>query len=188
MAVRVASISSRRVREGGVSRRPLARVPKGRRMTSAAEKWPGFPRAERNATPGPVGTRPRPTTPPAQDGEGRARARGLVVRGEPHDRVGNALPAVGQQQRQGPLRPAAKRRVAALGSGGGRRRRRGRRRVSRVAAVRGDRRGTCRAVGEEIPWDTVSLRHPAPRSPFVRRVLGAHRGIGGGRSPQAVRE
>ena len=61
-------------------------------------------------------------------------------------------------------------------------------RASRAAAARGDRRGACRAVGEEIPWDTVSLRHPAPRSPFVRRVLGAHRGIGGGRSPQAVRE
>lgn len=59
---------------------------------------------------------------------------------------------------------------------------------SRVAAARGDRRGACRAVEEETPWDTVSLRHPAPRSPFVRRVLGAHRGIGGGRSPQAVRE
>ena len=37
-------------------------------MTSAAEKWPGFPRAERNATPGPVGTRPRPTTPPPRTG------------------------------------------------------------------------------------------------------------------------
>ena len=61
-------------------------------------------------------------------------------------------------------------------------------RASRVAAARGDWRGACRAVGEEIPWDTVSLRHPAPRSPFVRRVLGAHRDIGGGRSPQAVRE
>ena len=33
--------------------------------------------------------------PPAQDGEGRVRARGLVVRGEPHDRVGGALPVVG---------------------------------------------------------------------------------------------
>lgn len=42
--------------------------PKGRRMTSATEKWPGFPRAERNATPGPVGTRPRPTTPPPRTG------------------------------------------------------------------------------------------------------------------------
>mgnify|MGYP001669892782 CR=1 FL=1 len=37
--------------------------PKGRRMTSAAGKWIGSPRAGRNATPGPVGTRPRPTTP-----------------------------------------------------------------------------------------------------------------------------
>lgn len=169
------------------SKCPPARVPKGRRMTSVAGKWTGSPRAERNITPGPIDTRPRPTT-PVQGEEGRARARGLVVRGEPHDRVGGVLPAVGQQQRQGLPQPAAKRRVAALGSGGGRRRRRGRRRVSRVAAVRGDRRGTCRAVGEEIPWDTVSLRHPAPKSPFVRRVLGAHRGIGGGRSPQAVRE
>lgn len=53
-------------------------------------------------------------------------------------------------------------------------------RASRAATARGDRRGACRAVGEETPWDTVSLRHPAPRSPFVRRVLGAHRGIGGG--------
>ena len=53
-------------------------------------------------------------------------------------------------------------------------------RASRAAAARGDRRGACRAVGEEIPWDTVSLHHPASRSPFVRRVLGAHRGIGGG--------
>ena len=35
----------------------------------------------------------------------------------------------------------------------------------RVAAARGDRRGACRAVGEEIPWDTVSLRHPAPSPP-----------------------
>ena len=35
-------------------------------------------------------------------------------------------------------------------------------------------------MGEEIPWDTVSLRHPAPRSPFVRRVPGVHRSIGGG--------
>lgn len=61
-------------------------------------------------------------------------------------------------------------------------------RASRVAAARGDRRGACRAVREEIPWDTVSLRHPAPRSPFVRRVLGAHSDIGGGQSPQAVRE
>lgn len=61
-------------------------------------------------------------------------------------------------------------------------------RASRVAAARGDWRGACRAVGEEIPWDTVSLRHPARRSPFVRRVPGVHRGIGGGRSPQAVRE
>ncbi len=38
-------------------------------------------------------------------------------------------------------------------------------RASRVAAARGDRRGACRAVGEEIPWDTVSLRHPAPSPP-----------------------
>lgn len=38
-------------------------------------------------------------------------------------------------------------------------------RASRAAAARGDRRGACRAVGEEIPWDTVSLRYPAPRSP-----------------------
>lgn len=38
-------------------------------------------------------------------------------------------------------------------------------RASRAAAARGDRRGACRAVGEEIPWDTVSLRHPAPRPP-----------------------
>ena len=68
------------------------------------------------------------------------------------------------------------------------RRRRGRRRVSRVAAVRGDRRGACRAVGEEIPWGTVSLRHLAPRFPFVRCVPEAHSDIGGGRSPQAVRE
>ena len=97
---------------------------------------------------------------PAQDGEDRARARGLVVRGEPHDRVGGALPVVGQQQRQGPPRPDVECRAA--------------------GAARGDRRRACRAVGEETPWDTVSLRHPAPRSPFVRRVLGVHRGIGGG--------
>ena len=38
-------------------------------------------------------------------------------------------------------------------------------RASRAAAARGDRRGACRAVGEETPWDTVSLRHPALRSP-----------------------
>ena len=112
--------------EKEASKCPPARVPKGRRMTSVAGKWTGSPRAERNITPGPIDTRPRPTT-PVQGEEGRARARGLVVRGEPHDRVGNALPAVGQQQRQGLPRPAAKRRVAALGSGGGRRRRRGRR-------------------------------------------------------------
>lgn len=61
-------------------------------------------------------------------------------------------------------------------------------RASRVSAARGDRRGACRAAREEIPWGTVSLRHPAPRPPFVRRVPGVHRGIGGGRSPQAVRE
>lgn len=111
--------------EKEASKCPPARVPKGRRMTSVAGKWTGSPRAERNITPGPIDTRPRPTT-PVQGEEGRARARGLVVRGEPHDRVGGALPAVGQQQRQGPLRPAAGRRAAALGGGDGRRRRRGR--------------------------------------------------------------
>ncbi len=38
-------------------------------------------------------------------------------------------------------------------------------RASRAAAARGDRRGACRAVGEEIPWDTVSLHHPASSPP-----------------------
>ena len=44
-------------------------------------------------------------------------------------------------------------------------------RASRAAAARGDRRGACRAVGEEIPWDTVSLRHPrrAPPSSVASR-------------------
>lgn len=61
-------------------------------------------------------------------------------------------------------------------------------RASRAAAAHGDRREACRAAGEEIPWGTVSLRHLAPRFPFVRRVPEAHSDIGGGRSPQAVRE
>ena len=139
--------------------------PKGRRMTSAAEKWPGSPRAERNATPGPVGTRPRPTTPPAQDGEGRARARGLVVRGEPHDRVGNALPAVGQQQRQGPPRPAAGRRAAALGGGDGRRRRRGRREgLSRRCSPWRPAQGLPGSGGGD-PLGYGELAPPAPSPP-----------------------
>ena len=174
--------------EKEASKCPPARVSQGSSDDVSCREVDRFSksREERHAWSGRYATEAH--DPPAQDGEGRARARGLVVRGEPHDRVGGALQAVGQQQRQGLPRPAAGRRVAALGSGGGRRRRRGRRRVSRVAAAHGDRRRACRAAGEEIPWGTVSLRHPAPRSPFVRRVLGAHRGIGGGRSPQAVRE
>ena len=126
--------------------------------------------------------------PPAQDGEDRARARGLVVRGEPHDRVGSALPAVGQQQRQGLPRPAAGRRAAALGGGDGRRWRRGRREgLSRRRSPWRPARGLPGRGGGD-PLGYGELAPPAPRSPFVRRVLGAHRGIGGGRSPQAVRE
>lgn len=89
-----------------------------------------------------------------------------------------------QQQRQGLPWPDVECRAAALDGAGGE----AVGRASRAAAAHGDRRGACRAVGEEIPWDTVSLRHPAPRSPFVRRVPEAHRGIGGGRSSQTVRE
>lgn len=188
MAVRVAPASSRRAREGGVEV-PSGKGPQGSLDDVSCREVDRFSkgREERHAWSGRYAAEaPRP---PAQDGEGRARARGLVARGEPHDRVGSALPAVGQQQRQGLPRTDRPRGAAPLhwvaevvgaGEAVGR--------ASRAAAACGDRRGACRAVGEETPWDTVSLCHPAPRSPFVRRVLGAHRGIGGGRSPQAVRE
>ena len=66
-------------------------------------------------------------------------------------------------------------------------------RASRVAAARGDRRRACRAVGEEIPWDTVSLRHPrrAPLRPSrpgspQRRWWGAVISGGEGVGPSFV--
>ena len=161
-------------------RRPLARVPKGRRMTSAAGKWPGSPRAERNIMPGPIGTQPRPTTLPRPRREGRARARGLVARGEPHDRVGGALPAVGQQQRQGLPQPAAGRRAAALDGGGGRCRRRGRREgLSRRRSPWRPARGLPGREGGDL-LGHGELAPPVPRPSFVRRVPGVHRSIGGG--------
>ena len=175
--------------EKEASKCPLARVPKGRRMTSAAGKWPGSPRAERNIMPGPIGTQPRPTTLPRPRREGRARARGLVVRGEPYDRVGGALPAVGQQQRQGLPQPAAGRRAAALDGGGGRCRRRGRREgLSRRRSPWRPARGLPGREGGDL-LGHGELAPPVPRPSFVRRVPGVHRSIGGGgRLPQAVRE
>ena len=53
-------------------------------------------------------------------------------------------------------------------------------RASRVAAARGDRRGACRAVGEEIPWDTVSLRHPRRGPPSSVASWGPTEALVGG--------
>lgn len=144
---------------------PPARVSKGRRMTSAAEKWPGFPRAERNATPGPVGTRPRPTTPPPRTGRTEREhvaswfgVNPTTGSGTHSRQSGNSSAKVCHDRPQGAaLLPWMAEVVGTGGEAVGR--------ASRVAAARGDRRGACRAVREEIPWDTVSLRHPAPRSP-----------------------
>ena len=130
--------------------------------------------------PGPIGTQPRPTTLPRPRREGRARARGLVARGEPHDRVGGALPAVGQQQRQGLPQPAAGRRAAALDGGGGRCRQRGRREgLSRRRSPWRPARGLPGREGGDL-LGHGELAPPVPRPSFVRRVPGVHRSIGGG--------
>ena len=61
-------------------------------------------------------------------------------------------------------------------------------RASRVAAARGDRRGACRAVREEISWGTVSLRHPCRGPPSSVASRESTEALVGGRLPQAVRE
>lgn len=61
-------------------------------------------------------------------------------------------------------------------------------RVSRADAARGDRRGACRAVREEISWGTVSLRHPCRGPPSSVASRESTEALVGGRLPQAVRE
>lgn len=151
--------------ERGASKRPPARVPQGPSDDVSCREMARFSksREERHAWSGRYATEAH--DPPAQDGEGRARARGLVVRGEPHDRVGNALPAVGQQQRQGPPRPAAGRRAAALGGGDGRRRRRGRREgLSRRCSPWRPAQGLPGSGGGD-PLGYGELAPPAPSPP-----------------------
>ena len=178
-----------------MSRRPLARVPKGRRMTSAAEKWPGFPRAERNATPGPVGTRPRPTTPPPRTGRTEREHVASWFGVNPTTGSGTHSRQSGgqQQQRQGLPWPAAKRRAAALGGGGGRRRRGRREGLSRRRSLWRPARGLPgRGGGEPLgygelasPRAEVPLRPSRPGSP-QRHWWGAVISDGEGAGPSFV--
>lgn len=187
MVARVASTSSRRVREGGVEA-PSGKGPQGSSDDVSCREVARFSkgRKEHHAWSGRYATEAH--DPPAQDGRAEREhvaswfgANPTTGLGAHSRQLGNNSAKVRYDRPQG---AASLLWVAEVVDAGGE----AVGRASRVSAARGDRRGACRAAREEIPWGTVSLRHPAPRSPFVRRVLGAHRGIGGGRSPQAVRE
>ena len=164
MVARVASTSSRRVREGGVeapsgkgpqgssddvSCREVARFSKGRKEHHA---WSGRYAAEARDPP------PRTGRAEREHVASWLGANPTTGSGAHSRQLGNNSAKVCHDRPQGAaLLPWVAEVVGAGGEAVGR--------ASRAAAARGDRRGACRAVGEEIPWDTVSLRHPAPRPP-----------------------
>ena len=164
MAVRVAPTSSRRVREGGVEV-PSGKGPQGSSDDVSCREVDRFSkgREERHAWSGRYAAVAR--DPPPRTGRAERErvaswfgASPMTGSGAHSRQSGNNSVKVCHSRPQGAaLLPWMAEVVGAGGEAVGR--------ASRVAAARGDRRGACRAVGEETPWDTVSLRHPRRGSP-----------------------
>ena len=151
--------------EKEASKCPPARVSQGSSDDVSCREMARFSksREERHAWSGRYATEAH--DPPAQDGRAEREhvaswlGANPTTGSEAHSRqLGNNSAKVCHSRPQGAaLLPWMAEVVGAGGEAVGR--------ASRVAAARGDRRGACRAVREEIPWDTVSLRHPRRGSP-----------------------
>ena len=158
MVARVASTSSRRVREGGVEA-PSGKGPQGSSDDVSCREVARFSkgRKEHHAWSGRYATEAH--DPPAQDGRAEREhvaswfgANPTTGLGAHSRQSGNSSAKVCHDRPRSAASLLWVAEVVDAGEAVGR--------VSRVAAARGGRRGACRAVWEEIPWDTVSLRHP----------------------------